>query len=110
MSYSGLLQTTLTYWAPTSVDGFGGIGYAVPTTLTGRWQDEVDTFEDSDGQEFISSAIIYTTTELTENGWLYEGTSVATNPQTVTGAYRIRRLHKSQTPTGTIVVYKNVCG
>ena len=110
MSYASLLQTTITYWAAASNDGFGGITHSSPTQILGRWQDEVDTYQDADGEEFISQAVIYTTQELQENGWLFQGTSAEGNPQNQDGAYRIRRLMKTQRPDGTLVVYKYILG
>lgn len=110
MSYISLLTQTYTYWAPSTNNGFSEFSYASPTTGLCRWQDINDTFEDTDGQEFVSDAIVYTTTELANNGWLYLGTSAQTNPQNQEGAYRIRRRLKSQTPSADIIVYKNICG
>jgi len=110
MSYTSLLTQTVTYWAPISNDGYGDLTYEAPTQLLARWQDTVDTFQDTAGEEFISDATVYTTTELEENGWLYLGTSAESNPQDQDKAFRIRRRNMSQTPNGSIVVYKNICG
>ena len=110
MSYSSLLTQTATYWSPSTPDGFGGMAFAAPTTLLCRWQSTTDIFQDTDGEEFVSDAVIYTTSALVENGWLYLGTSVVANPQSVVGAYRIRRLHWSQTPNASITVYKWILG
>lgn len=110
MSYSSLLTQVCTYWSPSTPDGFGGISYNTPTAILVRWQEATDLFNDTDGEEFISDAIVYTTTELEENGWLYEGTSVQSNPQNQAGAYRIRRTAKTQTPNGSIIVYKYILG
>jgi hypothetical protein len=110
MSYTSLLQSTATYWAPATPDGFGGITYASPTTFLCRWQDVTDNFQDTEGEEFISDAIVYTTSELADNGWLYLGTSAQGDPQDQAGAHRIRRREKTQTPNGSIVVYKNILG
>jgi len=110
MSYNALLQTTATYWAVGTPDGFGGVKYATPATLLCRWEDKTETYQDTEGEEFISSAIIYTTTQLLENGWLYRGSSVAANPQDVNDAFRIRRIERTQTPDGSIVIHKNILG
>ena len=110
MSYQGLLTQTLTYWSPSSQDGFGGISYSTPVTIKGRYQEENDTYNDFEGEEFISNAVVYTNQELGHNGWIYNGTSVATNPQTEQDAYRIRRLFKTQTPNASIIVYKYILG
>jgi hypothetical protein len=110
MSYISRLTQTATYWAPVSTDGYSDLSFASPTQILVRWQDEVDTFQDSAGEEFISDAIVYTSTALTENGWLYEGTSAETDPQDQAGASRIRRLQKSSNPSGSVTVYKNILG
>jgi hypothetical protein len=110
MSYSALLADTLTYWSPSTSDGFGGMSYGAPTGLLGRYQLDNQNFQDADGEEFISASICYTTTQLVQDGWVYEGASVAVNPQTVEGAYRIRRLYTTASPNDSITVYKAVLG
>lgn len=110
MSYTSLLTQSITYWTTNVADGFGGYSYNAPTTLLCRYQDFVDNFQDFEGEEFISSAIVYTSTELEQNAWVYLGTSIETNPQNQSGAYRIRNLQKSQNPSGSIIVYKNILG
>lgn len=110
MSYEALLQTPVTYWAAAAPDGFGGFTYAAPVPLLVRWQDKRDTFQDAQGEEFISDAIVYTSTALLENGWMFRGVSVLTDPQAQAGAYRIRRIQLSQSPGGDIVVNKNILG
>lgn len=110
MSYSGLLTQTATYWATSSSNAYGEITHSAPVQILVRWQDEIDNFVDDAGEEFISAAIVYTTQELTENSWLYLGTSSETNPQTQNKAYRIRRRMMSQTPSGDIIVLKNILG
>lgn len=110
MSYASLLTKTLTHWAAASNDGFGGMTHSTPSQILGRWQNEVDTFQDAEGEEFISQAVVYTTTLLDENDWLYEGTSAQANPQAQQNAYRIRRLMKSESPDGSTIVYKYVMG
>ncbi len=110
MSFSGLLKTTITYWSPAGNSGSGNLTYDAPVTLLCRWQDTVDTFQDFAGEEFISDAVIYTTTALMKNSWIYRGTSSESNPQNQEGAYRARRISRSQSPNGSIVVNKTILG
>jgi len=110
MSYSNLLATTITRWAAPVNNGFGDLSYDAPTTLLGRFQNDNENYIDEDGEEFRSAAIVYTTVQLNQNEWLFEGTSVAANPQTQTGAYKIRRLYTTQTPSGDLIVYKAILG
>ena len=110
MAYSDLLLTTITRWTTPVNNGFGDLSYAAPTTLLGRWQDDNENYLDSAGEEFRSAAIIYTKVQLAENEWLFEGTSVVANPQSVAGAYMIKRIYTTQSPTGDIIVYKCILG
>lgn len=110
MAYTALLTQQCTYWAPASNDGFGGLVYSAPVSLLVRWQDKVELLQDTAGEEFLSSAIVYSSQELAENGFLYEGTSAEANPQDQEGAFRIRLRGRSPTPSADIVVYKNTLG
>jgi hypothetical protein len=110
MSFITLLTDTCTYWVPATPDGFGGLSYSTPTTISVRWEDKEDLHQDFAGEEFISSAIVYTSTELVNNGWLYLGTSAQANPQNQSGAYRIKRRDKTSTPNDSITVFKNIAG
>jgi len=110
MSYSSLLTQNCTYWTTSVADGFGGYIYNTPSTILCRWQDDTENYNDADGEEFISSAIVYSLQELEQNGWLYLGTSTEANPQNQSGAYRIRKTKKSPNPSGSIIVYTSILG
>jgi hypothetical protein len=110
MSYSALQQDTITRWTGPTDDGYGGQTYGTPSQLLGRWQNENVNQQDADGEEFVSSAVIYTTTQLNQNDWVYEGTSASANPQDQEGAYRVRLLYTTSTPNDSITVYKATLG
>ena len=110
MAYSALLTQTATYWAPATADGFGGLSFAAPSAFLVRWQDATDLFQDADGEEFVSAAIVYTAAALAENGYLFLGTSAAADPLAQDAAYRIRRRQRSQSPDGSVVVHKTILG
>jgi len=110
MSFNSLLTETATLWVPSSNDGYGNLSYSTPSQILVRWQDVVDNFQDEQGEEFISDAVVYSSTPLVQNSFLYRGTSTEANPQDQEGAYRLRRNQRSQTPNGSIVVYKNILG
>lgn len=110
MSYESLLQDTITHWSSATIDGFGDLTFPAPAQILGRWQDDTTLFQDLAGEEFISSSIVYTKTELQENDWLYLGTSAEANPQNQSGAFRVRRRYNTSTPNDSISVYKNICG
>lgn len=110
MSYVNLLTETVTYWPPATNDGTGDLTFGASSQLLVRWQNINDNFQDIDGEEFISDAIVYATQEFEHNGWLYYGTSSESDPQDQQGAYRIRRRMRSQNPNGSIIVYKHILG
>ena len=110
MSYSSLQQDTITRWTSPTNDGYGGLSYDAPTQILGRWQNENVNQQDAAGEEFVSSAVIYTTTQIDQNDWLYEGTSASANPQDQEGAYRVRLLHTTSTPNDSITVFKATLG
>jgi hypothetical protein len=86
------------------------VTFPAPTQILGRWQDDTTLFNDLAGEEFISSSIVYTKTELQENDWLYLGTSFESNPQNQSGAFRVRRRYNTSTPNDSINIFKNICG
>lgn len=110
MSYPALLTQTITVWTPGTPDGFGGTSYSAPSQTLCRWQDENERYQDDAGVEFVSSAVVYTTSRLADEAFLCKGVSVEANPQAQSGAYRIRRIYETQNPAGTTIVYKHVLG
>ena len=89
------LRQTITYWSPSTPDGFGGKSFGSPTTLNGRWEDKVVEFVDPEGRESVSQAIVYTDTDVSLGGFLYNGTSTASDPNSVDGAREIRNFSKT---------------
>ena len=86
------MTQTATYWAPTGTyDENGRTGFAAPVQILCRWEDRAELVRSPDGDEFTSSSVVYPEQELARQGYLYLGTSGATNPKAVTGAYEIRQ-------------------
>lgn len=110
MSYASLLTTDITYWAPSTPDGFGGIAYATPVTIKGRVQAENLLYQDEAGEEFVSASVVYTLQQLAHNGWIFKGVSAGANPQAVEGAYMVRRIYTTSDPSNGTIVYKAVLG
>jgi len=110
MSFIALLTQVCTRFYSPTADGFGGEGsYSVDTALV-RWQDDNNRYEDADGTEWISSAIVYCNEEFELSDWLYLGTTSETDPQNVEGAYRIRKKYETLNPNGSILVKKYILG
>lgn len=88
------LRQDITYWPPGSPDGFGGVSYGTPAARLGRWEDKSDLFIDTDGQEVRSIAIVYLKEDVSLQGYLFLGTSTASNPTLINRAFEIRAFSK----------------
>lgn len=92
------LTETITYWAPASNDGFGGVGYAAPVPRLARWEDKAELFRDAQGREVTSSAVVFVDADVENAGHLYRGVSASASP--ITGSKEIRAVGKIDNLTG----------
>lgn len=86
------MKQIATYWAPAPADLYGNTSFAAPVLVMVRWQAQAVLFVNSEGREETSSAVVYPAMPLAIQGYIFLGTSVASNPKTVAGAYEIRQL------------------
>ena len=105
-NYARHMSQNATYWSPAGNDGFGGVSYGAPVTLSCRWQDSAVLFRDSKAREATSSAIVYTDSPVSNQGYLFLGTSVEVDPTEVAGAFEIRQNSKSPSLSGQITLHK----
>lgn len=102
---------TATYWAPSTLNEYAEQAFASPVPLSVRWEQKTETLIDkATGKEQKSQAVVYTTQDVLEEGFLYLGTSVATNPKTVAGAFPIKRFEKTPSVGGTNHIRKALLG
>jgi len=106
--YTGLLTQNATVWPPQSPDGHE-VPAAPPVAALCRWEDHVERAVDSTGREFVSRAVVYFPDEQDVDSFVLLGTSTLADPIDA-GAVRIRSIGRSQSPGGSIVVWKAVCG
>lgn len=90
----GTFPQTATYWAISGNDGFGGMTFSSPTTLSVRWQDVSERFIDEAGAEKVSRAKVFLQEDVTLGSYLYLGTSTESSPYDVSGAYEVRSFFK----------------
>lgn len=83
-------KQTATYWGAPAPDGSGGTTYAAPATISVRWEENTEEAYDATGAKFVSQAKVFTKQAVDVGGYLFLGTSVATHPSQVVGAYKIR--------------------
>lgn len=88
---SRAMKQLATYWPPAANDGFGSTGHGAPESLMVRWQDKAELFQDAEGQEVTSSAVVYSPEPLELEGYLFLGSSVVADPRNVKGAKKIRQ-------------------
>ena len=86
---------TATYWAPSTLNEYGEQSFSAPVTLTVRWEEKTQQYVDKNtGREQISKSVVYTKTDVIENGFLYLGTSSEVDPKAETKTFLIRQVDK----------------
>ncbi len=94
---SKYLQTA-TYWAPSTLNEYGERSYSAPVAINVRWEEKTEEFIDKPtGKEQQSHSIVYSESDVVEDGFLFLGASVSSTPKDVAGAFPIRRFDKSPT-------------
>jgi len=88
---SQLLKQKATYWAPGTPDGFGGISFGAPTKVKVHWEDRQDQYFDRGGDVRVSRAVVTIDRPVAIGGYLYLGTTTATDPTSV-GAFEIQQI------------------
>lgn len=81
-----------TYWGAPVQSGFGGISFGTPTLIMCRWEDRVESFTNSTGNEVHSKSIVYVLGPYDIGGYLVRGdhTNVS-DPTTMDAALEIQR-------------------
>lgn len=82
---------SLTYWAPNGSDRYGKMQFAAPITVNGRWEDKQQEFISPTGDTLTSKSVAYALQPILIDGYLYNGTSAASDPRSVTGARQVRQ-------------------
>lgn len=102
-----LLAQTITYWAPTGArDGYGHYNAWARSTLVGRWEDRIETITTRTSDEYHSESRIFLQSSVVVGGWLYLGSSSASDPKTVDGAREIVKSQQLPSVDATETLYK----
>jgi len=96
----GSLKSSITYWAPGTVDRYGNQGFSAPVTIKGRWEKINELFIGPGGQEERSESVVYVNQDLVSRGYLYLGVSIDIDPTVVDDAREIRAFMKIPSPSG----------
>ena len=90
-----------TYWGSPVSNGLGGFTYAAPVALKVRWEERQEEIITHGGEVKTSRAIVWVKQDLDTEGFLYLGTSTASDPATVHGAFKIQEFRKIPSIRGT---------
>lgn len=85
---------TLTWWARSGNSGYGGITFAAPVTIYGRWEDKQIMFRDRFGDEILSNAVVYVDRDIEIGDYLIRGINAGTNPAIIAGAFEVKQFIK----------------
>lgn len=90
MDLTSKLLQEVTYWAPGTPDGYGGVTFDEPIQLMARWEDSQQMIFDQRGEEIVSKTKVFLQDDTEIGGYLYLGESVAADPRTVDQAFEIK--------------------
>lgn len=85
-----LMKHAATYWGPIVNNGYGSGTFLAPVEIICRWEDKQEKFTDTQGDERISSAVVYPGVELLAGGWLARGVTAEADPRNVPTSFEIK--------------------
>ncbi len=101
--YTRRLVQTITYWLPVYSGGWNEPTSFTRSIISGRWEDKIIKFVDDGGNERDARAIIYVSQAVKTTGYLYLGTSVASDPRDVVNAFPVRKIEQYPTIRGDFI-------
>lgn len=108
--YSDNMQQVATYWPPGIPNGRGSVDFSgvTPVILPVRWQDVAVLYRDANGEEKTSSAVVFCSQLVANNGYLFLGIDAGNiNPQSSGPLYReIRQVQQSPSLDGDVILVK----
>jgi hypothetical protein len=113
MDIAKFLNQTAVHWRFSGFDGFGGFTFdSSPSEESVRWADETSIYASKDGEEIAAKTKILTKSLVNENDYYYLGELTDLNsgeisdPTTVDGAYRVKRVYTLVDIKGNTLGYK----
>lgn len=92
---------TATYWAQSGVDGVGDSTFSSPVELAVRWEDRREQIEDGTGRTLRSRAVVFLQQDVGIGDFLLLGTSTASDPRTLAGAFEVQDFRKIPNASAT---------
>jgi hypothetical protein len=106
MNLAGMLPHTLTYWARGVNDKFNDFVFATPVQQACRWRDKAVQYRNEQGELQLSKAVVHSLTPLPVGGYILLGTSAATDPRALAGAFEIKGTDRANSIDATETLYK----
>lgn len=94
IDFASKMNQAVTYWAQTGYDLFGKGTFSSPVALDARWEDSAELFIDKHAQETVSKSKVFLAQDISLEGYLLLGTSVAADPTVVPLAYEVRQIKR----------------
>lgn len=89
-----LFPQTVTWWARSASDEYGGSLFNPPKVIGARWEDKNVLYNNRVGDEATSNAIVYVDRRVEEGDYLMLGESESNDPHLV-DAYEIKKYNES---------------
>lgn len=93
MGFHRLYKQDVTYWQPTGagVDKYGNTKWRRGVQVKGRWEDKIEQVQNANGEEVMSSAVVYLPgTQTIEEDWrMALGCLADSDPDGEAKAYRV---------------------
>lgn len=81
----------ITYWGTPTPDGYGGLAFAAPILIKGRWEERAEQVMSPTGELITSKVVAYVLQDLQMGGFLALGDLTdVTNPDADDDSYAIR--------------------
>lgn len=88
------LPQTVTHWAAGSLAQFGNPSWTGPTELSGMWQEIQELTVNSEGQEIVSNAVVFLTTDVSVGDYLKLGSDASSSPPS--DAWEVKNFTKTR--------------
>lgn len=78
-----------TIWTQTGLDTYGKPTFTAPAQINVRWEDRTEMILSKRGEEYVSKSRVFFGSDIPLEAFLFLGTSAATDPTAVPGAYEV---------------------
>ena len=107
MWYQDLLIHEITVWIPGGRDRYGDTTWN-REVVKGRWEGRAETVTNEEGDQVVSSAIVFLEKRIPKNSYLYKGVSNAEKPEDESEARPVEQFFETDSIDGLQTEYRAV--